>query len=419
MSFLGVLLGLLVGLVPPGPSVAAGNPCPGDGFMKQLACWVGRTAEGPVVITLRKPLDYEDLGDDRSTVLEQLKDSTHPVVVQVPKGARTGQGGTALLLVFDELLIHPDATIDRLTEHTRADLRANGLCADDNQLCRVVSPGEGRPAKLKGSELTEFAADPDANSFTVTEVDKGGSTTPSTSAGALGGQGDGDGDQDDKANNAVDTPDDEGSGSGYSSATWTAFWMALLLALLLLAFVIVIRRSRGPVAVGHRAPSPGRAVGGFGGLARVAPTRTTPAHAARGGGGSAGAGANGGNAGANGSGGAGGHGGHGGHGGGGGGEGDGGDESTTRLRVASGPRHGRQVGARPSHARTAVVRTELHPQGYVEVDRVLRRAVWAEPGRPPPAPGGLVDVTDAREPDSDVLYAFPPTAARHAKGTPR
>ncbi|MDX3136841.1 hypothetical protein PV367_45235, partial [Streptomyces europaeiscabiei] len=96
-----------------------------------------------------------------------------------------------------------------------------------------------------------------------------------------------------------------------------------------------------------------------------------------------------------------------------------GDESTTRLRVAPAPRYGRQVGARPAHAQTAVVRTELHPQGYVEVDRVLRRAVWAEPGRPPPAPGGLVDVTDARERDSDVLYAFPPTAARHAKGTPR
>ncbi|MDX3680724.1 hypothetical protein [Streptomyces scabiei] len=98
---------------------------------------------------------------------------------------------------------------------------------------------------------------------------------------------------------------------------------------------------------------------------------------------------------------------------------DGGDEATTRLRVSPTPRYGRQVGPRPAHSRTAVVRTELHPQGYVELDRVLRRAVWAEPGRPPPAPGGLVDVTDARERDSDVLYAFPPTAARHAKGTPR
>lgn len=93
------------------------------------------------------------------------------------------------------------------------------------------------------------------------------------------------------------------------------------------------------------------------------------------------------------------------------------DEKTTHLRVEPAARQGRRVGNVPGPARSAVVRTELHPQGYVELDRVLYRAVWAEPGRPPPAPGGLVDVTDARERDSDVLYAFPPTTGRHAKGT--
>lgn len=93
------------------------------------------------------------------------------------------------------------------------------------------------------------------------------------------------------------------------------------------------------------------------------------------------------------------------------------DEKTTHLRTTPSPRYGRRVGNVPGPAKSAVVRTELHPQGYVELDRVLYRAVWAEPGRPPPAPGGLVDVTDARERDSDVLYAFPPTAGRHAKGT--
>ncbi|WP_259407744.1 hypothetical protein [Streptomyces akebiae] len=437
MSFLGVLVGLLVGLVPTGPSVAADNPCPDDGFTKRLACWVGRTADGPVVITLKEPLEYEDMGEDHRAVLDQLGESAHPVVVQVPKGARTGQGGTALLLVFDELLIHPDATIDRLTAQTQADLKANGVCDDGNQLCRKVGPGEGQ-ATLKGSQLAAFAADPGDNSFTITEVDNDRTPGSSNASGATDGQGDGErGDkgredegQDDRgrgqgqgqgqgqdgegeADNAADTTDTtdgDDSASGYSNATWTAFWMALLLGLLLLAFVIVIRRSRGPVAVGHRAPSPGRAVGG---LARVGPARTPPAHAARGAGVGAGEGG-GGSVGAVGH-------GHGhGHGhGDGDGDGDGGDERTTRLRVASAPRHGRQVGARPAHARTAVVRTELHPQGYVEVDRVLRRAVWAEPGRPPPAPGGLVDVSDARERDSDVLYAFPPTAARHAKGTPR
>lgn len=90
------------------------------------------------------------------------------------------------------------------------------------------------------------------------------------------------------------------------------------------------------------------------------------------------------------------------------------DETTTRLRATPDPGHGREVGDRPGPARTAVVRTELHPQGYVELGRVLYRAVWADPGRPPPGPGGLVDVTDARERDSDVLYAFPPDTGRHA-----
>ncbi|WP_329364879.1 hypothetical protein [Streptomyces sp. NBC_01483] len=93
------------------------------------------------------------------------------------------------------------------------------------------------------------------------------------------------------------------------------------------------------------------------------------------------------------------------------------DERTTRLRAAPAPRRGREVGGRREPARTAVVRTDLHPQGYVELDDVLYRAVWADPGRPPPAPGGLVDVTDARERDSDVLYAFPTAAGRHDQHT--
>ncbi|MFF4727273.1 hypothetical protein ACFY3M_18355 [Streptomyces mirabilis] len=93
------------------------------------------------------------------------------------------------------------------------------------------------------------------------------------------------------------------------------------------------------------------------------------------------------------------------------------DEPTTRLRAAPAPRNGREAGDGKEPARTAVVRTELHPQGYVELDHVLYRAVWADPGRPPPAPGGLVDVTDARERDSDVLYAFPTAAGRHDQHT--
>ncbi|MGW0846307.1 hypothetical protein ACWD26_40480 [Streptomyces sp. NPDC002787] len=383
LRFLGVLVGLLVALVPAEASVAAGAPCQDDGFTERLECWAGRISEGPLVITLKGPLEYEEIGERHREVIKRLREDAHPVVVQVSKGARTGQGGTALLLIAEGLLIHPSAEVERLHARTMADLKESDLCDDTNQLCAKVGPGQGS-ATLKGAELAAFAADPDDNSFTVPDSD--GNPGSSASSGASGGQGDknrGEQGQEGKGRGVGNQPDiADGRASENSGSTWAALWMGLLLALLLLAFVIVIRRSRGPVAVGHRAASPGRAVGG--------PARAAPAHAARGGGGS-----------------------------GGGGRGDGGDESTTRLRVAPAPRRGRQVGARPAHARTAVVRTELHPQGYVEVDRVLRRAVWAEPGRPPPAPGGLVDVADARERDSDVLYAFPPTAARHAKGTPR
>ncbi|MEU6378336.1 hypothetical protein [Streptomyces sp. NPDC046909] len=90
------------------------------------------------------------------------------------------------------------------------------------------------------------------------------------------------------------------------------------------------------------------------------------------------------------------------------------DEPTRALRPTTTrtARHRSVTPTGPTHP--AVVRTDLHPQGYVEVDRVLYRAVWADPGQAPPPPGSRVDVTDPPEPDSDVLYAFPPAAGRHA-----
>ncbi|MGW3283373.1 hypothetical protein ACWDR3_01860 [Streptomyces sp. NPDC001002] len=94
------------------------------------------------------------------------------------------------------------------------------------------------------------------------------------------------------------------------------------------------------------------------------------------------------------------------------------DEPTRALRATparSGGRHRARDGGRGGPTRSAVVRTDLHPQGYVEVDRVLYRAVWAEPGQAPPAPGAPVDVTDASDKDADVLHAFPPAAGRPAR----
>ncbi|MFF6785639.1 hypothetical protein [Streptomyces sp. NPDC012510] len=373
MSLVGALVGLLVATVPDGPAVAEAESCD-DRLTEQLACWAEVIKDGPVVITLDAPLAYENVDERQRHDIQTLRDDRHSLVVQVRGGKRTGEGGTALLVLAEGRLVHPEARIDRLRPGPLDELKDAGLCAERGPLCELIERKDGRPETLDGQALIDagLAADHSTHVDALGPV-PGGASDPSRREPSPAGP-----KSPTPGREAEDTPD--GEASGYGGSTWTAFWMALLLALLLLAFVIVIRRSRGPVAVGHRAASPGRVVGG--------PARAAPAHAARVGGAGGVAG---------------------------GGE----DERTTRLRIAPAPRHGRQVGARPAHARTAVVRTELHPQGYVEIDRVLRRAVWAEPGRPPPAPGQHVDVTDARERDSDVLYAFPPTAARHAKGTPR
>ncbi|WP_371577291.1 hypothetical protein [Streptomyces sp. NBC_01314] len=372
--FLGVLVGSLVGLVPMG-SASAAESCEGP-LAPWLKCWTSNVEKGkPYVVTLDRQLSLTGSERQRDELLkEDVEKRRHQLVVEVPKNGRTGDGGTALLVLAGGRMVHPDSRIDRIPRWAVEELRGAGVCVPQ-QLCDQIVETDGPAPPLTGRHLIELGLVADLSTHIEAIAPPVSKAPDPATAGADGRNGE-DG-ADGKADNAAETTD--GEAAGYGGAAWTAFWMGLLLALLLLAFVIVIRRSRGPVAVGHRAPGPGWAFGG--------PARPAPAHATRGGDG-------------------------------GGGDG-GGDESTTRLRVAPAPRYGRQVGARPPHARTAVVRTELHPQGYVEVDRVLRRAVWAEPGRPPPAPGGLVDVTDARERDSDVLYAFPPTAARHAKGTPR
>lgn len=66
--------------------------------------------------------------------------------------------------------------------------------------------------------------------------------------------------------------------------------------------------------------------------------------------------------------------------------------------------------------RTAVVRTCLRPQGYVEFDGWLHRTTWAEPSLTPPGPGARVDVVG---PESGRLEAFAPGGPGHADGRAR
>jgi hypothetical protein len=78
------------------------------------------------------------------------------------------------------------------------------------------------------------------------------------------------------------------------------------------------------------------------------------------------------------------------------------------------PRYGRHTDIPPGPRRAAVVRSDLHPQGYVEVDRCLFRAVWADHRAPAPGVGASVDVVQGAGSDSDILLALPPSpGTRH------
>ncbi|MFI6339725.1 hypothetical protein [Streptomyces sp. NPDC050535] len=321
--FFAVLVGMFVALLPAGQ--AAADTCDGN-FKARLECWSGEIDKDGVLVTLDDQVPHDAKAGDLGSSRQTLWDHRGNLVVEVPAGAETGAGGTALLLLAGTGWVAPDARIDKLPRENQQGLPA----------CDSANPTGSFRELLT---VCDLLAD---KSLTGKELI---SKAPATFH--------------EKHAYTVGTPDE--------SLGWETLLLiivgALLLALLTALVLIVRRSSRG---AGHL-PRPALATAGGG------PVPTGHGHAA--------------------------------------------DEGTTRLRTTPAPRYGRRVGNVPGPAKSAVVRTELHPQGYVELDRVLYRAVWAEPGRPPPAPGQLVDVTDARERDSDVLYAFPPTTGRHAKGT--
>ncbi|WP_371654410.1 MULTISPECIES: hypothetical protein [unclassified Streptomyces] len=150
--------------------------------------------------------------------------------------------------------------------------------------------------------------------------------------------------------------DSVGGSGGGSPLLVPALGVAALLLLLVTALVFAVRRSQGP-RLAFAAPAAGRP-----GAAHTA--RTSSAGSA----GTPGASAAG---------------------------------APGRHRAAP----GRDIGRPAAPGRVAVVRTALHPQGYVELDQCLRRAVWAEPGTPAPAPGTSVEVSEGRGKDAGILYA--------------
>ncbi|MEU9209118.1 hypothetical protein AB0D27_14490 [Streptomyces sp. NPDC048415] len=343
------LLGLLSAFVPAG--AASARTCDGQ-LAQRLRCWSGLIDAGPVEITLDQALPLDSKAKDLKAIERELA-TRDQLVVRVPAGAHTGEGGTVLLALAGGRLVAPDAKIDRLTDpEVQKWLDGLGACDrhDARNLCGLIAPTKGKQPELVGSELISQrkAANLSDHTFRI------GPSTPPTSKAP-------------SHKESTSKPGDGSSpGTGMDTTTQVLAVLCGLLVLLLTALLFLIRRSSRAVGTLSRRALAAPGVGAV--PSAAAHPRTA-------------------------------------------------DEATTRLRVTPAPRYGRRVGNVPGPARSAVVRTELHPQGYVELDRVLYRAVWAEPGRPPPAPGGLVDVTDARERNSDVLYAFPPTTGRHAKGT--
>ncbi|MGW3665556.1 hypothetical protein [Streptomyces sp. NPDC005141] len=367
-----VFAGLLVALAPAGP-VAAEESC-GPHFDERLRCWARSVGEGTVHVTLDQEVRFDGTAENREG-FERTLLAGHPgLVVEVPRGVHTGAGGTALLMLADPKarLVAKDATIDALPDDVLAELDSLGACEnkdgrsgkDGKDLCAPLR--QGRP--LSGGEFVaaDMAVDLSRHTYAISGPAGTSAGTPAPTGTTTSGKDD----RNEKTGKVV--PPDPGPGpdpvadSGWDTATQVLAVLCAVLVLLLGLLLFLIRRSSHAVGTLSRRAL---AVPGVGAVPTTVAAPRTRAP----------------------------------------------DEATTRLRVTPTPRHGRRVGNVPGPARSAVVRSELHPQGYVEVDHVLYRAVWAEPGRPPPAPGGLVDVTDARERDSDVLYAFPPTAGRHAK----
>ncbi|MFG2789575.1 hypothetical protein [Streptomyces sp. NPDC048419] len=324
-----MLLGILLTVLPSGPAAGAGDSCDA-GFSARLRCWSGWLGKGAVTVRLNQALPL-DTARDRAGLAARVLKQRENLVVQVPAGATTGEGGTVLLVLAGHRFVDPGAHVSRLTPSTVRELNRLGACHPQirDDLCTVLGTRD-----LPGSELT---GRPDVATLGPEHsVAVGPAPHPPAASSAAARK---------KTSSQRSGPDPAMIGIAV---------LGVLLVLLLAAFVQVVRRSRSLAAPG---------VG-----ALPASPRAT-------------------------------------------------DDTTTRSR--NGPRAAPSPGpaARKGPTRPAVVRTDLHPQGYVELGRVLYRATWAQPGRTPPGPGARVDVADAPDRDHDVLFAFPPATGRqtHAR----
>ncbi|MFE1879576.1 hypothetical protein [Streptomyces diastatochromogenes] len=346
LSFLLLAFGALPVVWGTSAAAAASGPASaqcGQDFAELVSC---STYSGePVTVTLKTSLDYGKPDGKAEKAVLPRRDA---LMVQVPSGVHTGEGGTVLLLLAGNRFVSDEAEIQLLSAATVDQLTNDGICGTKNIDCKPFT-ATANQTTVKGADLVRNGVAEALDRQTITVPSAAPTSRPAPTRTASG-----------KTGGNTGAKADDGGGSSTSGILISVIAL-LVIVLGVLAFLI--RRSGG--ALPHAF-----AAAGFGGTSAPSHTATTAAAPALGGG----------------------------------------DEPTTvvRPRPKEPPRSpGRAVGPRRGQFRTAVVRTELHPQGYVEVERVLYRAVWADPSQPPPPPGGVIDLTEPHDPDDDVFYAFP------------
>lgn len=155
--FCAVFFGMLVALLPAGAAVA--DTCD-ENFGARLKCWSQSIDEFGVLVTLDDQVPFDDKAGDLGATKQTLWDNRQNLVVEVPEGGKTGEGGTALLLLAGTGWVDPKATIDRLPQAARQGLPAcePAKAGDPGYLTELHSACGLLAAKsLTGQELIDAA----------------------------------------------------------------------------------------------------------------------------------------------------------------------------------------------------------------------------------------------------------------------
>ncbi|MFD9904874.1 hypothetical protein [Streptomyces sp. NPDC059063] len=291
------------------------------------------------------PLD-EDRAQAGMERIRKAKDTRHVRLVVVQRRQQSGQGGTVLLLLADaRVLLQEGASISALSEGVLESAESVGVCARRN-----------KPRDTSRTDLCELLKGSNGRPIPGKEI-YDPQPAPRTAPGGptvlrffppLG----------DRPSTSLPTTEEDSGGGGIGLPE---VLLTTLLAAVVALFALAVLRTRhrrpsvaGPGLGAMRAPTDRPVRSSRPPLPERPPNPTRPADRAA-------------------------------------------SHREVRRAVPDGP------------VRPATVRTLLRPQGYVELDGWLRRAIWAEPYLAAADAGAAVDVTDHH---TGVLRAYAPGGPR-------